>query len=214
MGPVRCSSLSWTRILNAIWKDESCTYLGCNQAFALDAGLETPAEIIGKTDFELAWTGMAEVYRADDKAMMEQGAAKLNFEECQTRPDGSRLWLQTNKLPMRNRKEKVAGVIGTYEDITARKRAERELRQMQFSLEHASDSAFWIPQARIVYANEAACRSLGHCREELLTLSIPDIDPLFPKEVWSKFWDRFKAQRSMTLETQHRPKQGRSFRCR
>ena len=113
-------------ILDAIpqrvfWKDQSCTYLGCNRAFALDAGLKTPAEIIGKTDFELAWTGMAEVYRADDKAMMEQGSAKLNFEECQTRPDGSRLWLQTNKLPMRNREGKVTGVIGTYEDITARK---------------------------------------------------------------------------------------------
>ena len=204
-------------ILDAIpqrvfWKDQSCTYLGCNQAFALDAGLKTPAEIIGKTDFELAWTGMAEVYRADDKAMMEQGSAKLNFEERQTRPDGSRLWLQTTKLPMRDREGKVTGVIGTYEDITARKHAENELRQMQFSLENASDSVFWIdPQSRIVYANEAACRTLGHSREELLTLSIPDIDPLFRKEVWSEFWDRVKAQRSMTLETQHQTKQGRRF---
>ena len=60
---------------------------------------------------------------------------EAQFEECQPIPDGSRLWLQTNKLPMRNREEKVAGVIGTYEDITARKRAENELRQMQFSLE-------------------------------------------------------------------------------
>src|ERR1022692_3973735 len=73
-------------ILNTIpqrvfWKDRNCTYVGCNRAFATDAGLNTSAEIIGKSDFELAWSGMADRYRADDKLVMEQGSTKLGYEE-------------------------------------------------------------------------------------------------------------------------------------
>ena len=58
---------------------------------------------------------------------MEKGSAKLNFDETQSRPDGSLLWLRTNKLPLRDREGKVTGVIGTYEDITERKQAEQAL---------------------------------------------------------------------------------------
>ena len=65
------------------------SYLGCNKAFALDAGLKDPAEIIGKNDYELAWRETAELYRADDKLVMEQETPRLNFEEPQNRPDGS-----------------------------------------------------------------------------------------------------------------------------
>jgi PAS domain S-box-containing protein len=101
---------------------------------------------------------------------------------------------------------------GVASDITERRQAEEELRLMQFPLEHASDGVFWMnPQARIVYVNEAACRSLGRSREELLSLSIPDIDPLFPKEVWESFWAEVKVRGSMTFETQYQTKQGRVF---
>jgi PAS domain S-box-containing protein len=104
------------------------------------------------------------------------------------------------------------GRIWTFRDITERKRAEKELRLTQSSLETASDAVFWMDlQARIVYANAAACRSLGYSHEELLTLSIPNIGPLFPKEVWLTFWEELKTRGSMTFETQHRTKQGRVF---
>src|ERR1019366_8894888 len=71
-------------ILNTIpqrvfWKDRNCTYVGCNRAFATDAGLKNPAEIIGKSDFELVWSGTADRYRADDKLVMEQESTKLSF---------------------------------------------------------------------------------------------------------------------------------------
>ena len=204
-------------ILDAIpqrvfWKDRNCIYLGCNRAFATDAGLNDPAEIIGTNDFELAWSGTAERYRADDRRVMEKGSAKLNFDETQSRPDGSLLWLRTNKLPLRDREGKVAGVIGTYEDITERKRAEKELRLAQFSLEHASDAIHWVnSQGRLVYGNEAACRSLGRSREEILSLSIPDIDPHFQKETWGEFWEKLKTRGAMSFETQHETKQGRIF---
>ena len=86
-----------------------------------------PAEIVGKSDFDLGLNGVADLYRADDKLVMEQGSPKLNYDESQTRRDGSSRWVQTNKMPLRDREGKVIGVLGTYEDITERKQAEQAL---------------------------------------------------------------------------------------
>jgi PAS domain S-box-containing protein len=74
------------------WKDRNSVYLGCNRTFASDAGLENPAAIIGKTDFDLSSTAVAELSRADDKLVMQQGSPTLNFHESQTRSDGSVQW--------------------------------------------------------------------------------------------------------------------------
>jgi len=97
-------------------------------------------------------------------------------------------------------------------DITESKKAEAELRLTQFSVEHAADGVFWMDaQGRIIRVNEAACRSLGRSREELLSLSIPDIDPDFPKEAWEAFWEKIKLCGAMAFETQHRTKEGWVF---
>src|SRR5512134_291113 len=71
------------------WKDQNLAYLGCNQAFADDAGFSSPEDMIGKTDFDMPWKDQAELYRADDRLVMESGKPKLNYEEPQTTPDGS-----------------------------------------------------------------------------------------------------------------------------
>ena len=53
------------------WKDRDLVYLGCNQAFADDAGFSSPEDIIGKTDFDMPWKEQAEFYRADDRRVIE-----------------------------------------------------------------------------------------------------------------------------------------------
>ena len=67
----------------------------------------------------------ADLYRADDREVMESGRPKINYEEPQIRPDGSQAWLITSKVPMFDRDGQVIGVLGTYEDITERKRRRR-----------------------------------------------------------------------------------------
>jgi PAS domain S-box-containing protein len=113
------------------WKDRNSIYLGCNKLLALDAGLTSPEAIIGKNDFELSWKETAALYRADDKEVMETGTPKTVYEEPQNRPDGRTLWLRSSKVPLHDRDGKVIGVLGTYEDITERRRLEDELRQAQ-----------------------------------------------------------------------------------
>jgi len=111
------------------WKDRSLNFLGSNIAFAHDAGLNSTDDLIGKNDFEMTWAQQAEFYRADDRNVIETGIPKVNYEEPQTSPDGSTIWLRTSKIPLLDEKGKVYGVLGTYEEITERKRAEEALMQ-------------------------------------------------------------------------------------
>jgi PAS domain S-box-containing protein len=105
-----------------------------------------------------------------------------------------------------------ASVAHNLAQFIERKGAEEELRLTQFSMEHASDSIFWMdPQGRIVYVNEAACRTLERSREELLSLSIPDIDPNLSPRDWGVAWEKVKVLGSLTLETCHQTKRGRVF---
>ncbi len=110
--------------LYVFWKDRTSTYLGCNRLFAQLAGMQDPKTIIGKNDFDLVWKDVAELYRADDRTVMETDTPKLNFEERITKPDGNVLWISTSKVPLRNREGKVFGILGIFQDISERKRAE------------------------------------------------------------------------------------------
>lgn len=88
----------------------------------------------------------------------------------------------------------------------------RALRLSQFAMDHALDAIAWIgPDARFLYVNEAACRSLGYSREELLAMTVHDIDPNFGPEVWPDHWQQIKEQSSFTFESCHRTKDGRVF---
>ena len=115
--------------VRVFWKDMELNYQGCNRQFAIDAGLSSPEDIIGKDDFALAWAERAESYRSDDLAVIETGIPKLNYEEQETTPDGGIKWLQTGKIPLLDAQGKVKGILGIYGDITDRKQAEQALRE-------------------------------------------------------------------------------------
>jgi PAS domain S-box-containing protein len=123
--------------VRVFWKDLHLRYLGCNMPFAKDAGKVSPFELIGKDDYAMGWRDQAELYRGDDKAVIEAGAPKLNFEEPQTTPDGRAIFLRTSKIPLRNSQGEIVGVLGTYEDITERKSTEAERAKLQAQLFHA-----------------------------------------------------------------------------
>jgi diguanylate cyclase (GGDEF)-like protein/PAS domain S-box-containing protein len=110
--------------MRVFWKDQSLRYMGCNPAFAQDAGLSVPEDLLGKQDTDLGWRDQAALYAADDLRVMNSGVPKYSYDEPQTTPDGKAIWLRTSKVPLRNDANETIGVLGIYEDITERKHAE------------------------------------------------------------------------------------------
>lgn len=116
------------------WKDIKGQYLGCNQAFANDAGLTSPEEIEGKTDAELPWTDVSAPYSADFEAAMQAERTVINAEFQTTSAADRQRWLRASTLPLRDSQQRTFGVLGTYEDVTERKRAEDAIKRSNAAL--------------------------------------------------------------------------------
>lgn len=124
---------------SVFWKDRNSIYQGCNRQFASDLGLSGPAEISGKTDYDLfASRSDSEAYRSDDREVMDNRTTKRGIIEQLTRADGKRIWLSTTKAPLIDANGDLFGVLGLYEDITDRRAAEVELINAKKSAEEAS----------------------------------------------------------------------------
>ncbi|MCE1252182.1 MAG: PAS domain-containing protein [Anaerolineae bacterium] len=118
------------------WKNRDSVYVWCNLNFAIDAGVGTPYKIIGKTDYDLAWTrDQADSYRSIDQQVMDTNTPVYQIVELQTQADGKQAWLVTNKMPLHDQNGNVIGVLGTYEDITERKEGEEALQRAHDELE-------------------------------------------------------------------------------
>lgn len=121
------------------WKNTDSIFIGCNQRFAEMAGLNSPKDIIGKSDYDLPWGDtQAELYRIDDQDVILYGSAKLNIEETLTLADGREICLLTNKTPLFSSDGEVMGVLGIFYDITERKNMELSLAKAKDSAEAAS----------------------------------------------------------------------------
>ena len=66
---------------------------------------------------------------------------------------------------------------------------DQKLQFAQFWVDHAREAAFWISSDGLFqYVNNAACPLLGYSREELLSMSLHNIDPNYPRESWEEHW--------------------------
>lgn len=123
--------------VHVFWKNEEGVYLGCNKAFYESLGLSSSDEIVGRTDYDLSWTkAESDIYRADDRAVIESRIPKLNIEEPQTLENGKKITLLTSKVPLISKSGKVMGVLGIYTDITERKAMEKREKDAIEELAH------------------------------------------------------------------------------
>ena len=130
-------------------------------------------------------------------------------EFCNKKKNGEIYWEAATITPITNRAGGITHFLAVKEDITERRRAEKEFRLTQFSVEHASVGIQWMnSEGRIVYANRTACLYAQRSREELLSLGVWDVNPDFPKPAWEVFWRKLKKQGSVSFDSQLKAKNG------
>lgn len=176
--------------VRVFWKDRELRYLGCNLAFARDAGKSEASEVVGCDDFELAWSDQAERYRADDQKIIDSGTARLEFVEPQSSSDGRELCLLTSKVPLRSDAGEIIGILGVYQDVTERVLAEKALDELNAAREMERQRLFDVlevlpvmiclltPDHRLAYANRAFRDKFGgvtgrRCYESCFGLAAP-----------------------------------------
>ncbi|MEW6743622.1 MAG: PAS domain S-box protein, partial [Planctomycetota bacterium] len=176
--------------VRVFWKDRDSTYLGCNRQCAKDAGLDHPEQILGKNDFVLAWRQQAELYRGDDREVIRSGTPKMDYEEPQNWPDGTKRWLRTSKIPLRTPRGDIIGMLGCYEDITERKLAEEERTRLWTAVTNVAACVVILDAAGLIeYVNPAFERITGFSRNEAMGrdtrfIMSPALDESFHRKLW------------------------------
>jgi len=117
------------------YKDRENRILRVNKTFCEVTGMSKEA-LEGKSLFDLYPEEQAKAYWKDDREVISSGTAKTNIIEFVQTRNGTR-WVQTDKMPYRDERGAIIGVIGFAIDITERKKAEDRLRDIRDDLNRA-----------------------------------------------------------------------------
>ncbi|MGH7493322.1 MAG: PAS domain S-box protein, partial [bacterium] len=163
---------------------------------------------------------------ADTPAGKEQGqkifqrflsGEEIRGEELEyRRADGGQLWISLSVRPIKDAEGRVLASRSILEDITMRKQTEQALRESEQRfrrlVEHAADAFLVVDgEGRFVDVNQSACDSLGYSREELLAMSVADVQMEVSLEMLKEVWKRMVPGVPITLEGVHRRKDGGVF---
>jgi PAS domain S-box-containing protein len=185
-------------ICNGAGKPVDYRFLEVNSAFEEMTGLKAE-EIIGKSVLEIL--PQTESYWIDNF-----GKVALTGESIQMENFSQAFDKYFEVMVYSTRTGQFATV---FTDRTERRKAKEAMQLTQFTIDRSSDASYWMgSDARFIYVNDAACRALGYAREELLLMTLHDIDLGIPKEVWPEHWSELKRQGSLTMESHHRTREG------
>jgi len=165
-------------------------------------------DMLGYALDELRGMPVVDVIAPEDREIVHHNLSESPYESRLLRKDGSIVIVESRARHFMIRDRKVR--VTVLRDITKRKREEEALHLTRFTVDNVADAVYWMDsKARIVEVNETACSTLGYTREELLGLTVMDIDPDFTEDAWLVAWKALKAEGKLRLETRHRTKDGR-----
>ncbi len=120
------------------WKDRRSVYMGCNRLFASHAGLNTPEEVVGRTDRDLGWRLQdVEAFLQSDQRVMQNDRPDYHIIETHRWANGKEVYVDKNKIPLHDHRGMVVGILGTYEDITEKLHDEKERVHLRQQLRRA-----------------------------------------------------------------------------
>ena len=154
-------------------KDTTGRFLVANDMVARDVGLERSEDLIGKTDFDLFPPEVAQGFHDIEQEIIASGTPMIDMEEAGVDETGARKWLRTTKLPMKDDRSEIIGLIGVARDITERKRAEEawkaERALYRAMIDQVPDYLFVKDtDSRFIVVNRAVAADLGRQPDDLL----------------------------------------------
>jgi PAS domain S-box-containing protein len=115
-------------------KDTEGRFVTANAAAQFARGTQ---RVVGKTDFDFLPRELALRLREDEQAVIQSAEPLVNREYLLER-DGQRQWLSVTMVPICDPDGATVGLVGLSHDVSARKRAEGELRTAKEAAESAS----------------------------------------------------------------------------
>jgi PAS domain S-box-containing protein len=125
---------------------------------------------------------------------------------------GREFWASYNGCPTYDKDGRFVYGFIVISDLTNRKRADAELLLTHASIDVAAEMVAWFtPDGRVRYANDATCRTLGYSRDELMNMTALDFTPGFSWAQYAEHWEEVRKRKSFTLEVTHRRKDGTEY---
>ncbi|AGB01302.1 PAS domain S-box protein [Methanoregula formicica] len=139
------------------------------------------------------------------RILMEE--SHITAETILLTKDGQRIPVELNIHLFEFKGRTVA--LAIIRDVTLRRKVEAQLRLMKTSIDSAYDEVFWMDMAgNFLYVNEAACRETGYSREELMAMTVFDLDPDFSPGRWEESVADLRKNKKQFFQTRHRRKDG------
>jgi two-component system CheB/CheR fusion protein len=109
------------------FKDTRGRFIRFNHAMAARLGVADPADIIGKTAFDLPDQDAALALHREDDAVLRSGQPQHYRLEPRITADGSDAWDMVTRLPLVDRDDAIVGVIAIFRDVTEQVRAKTKI---------------------------------------------------------------------------------------
>ncbi len=194
-----------------IWQlDEHYRFVPVGFESGRKAGIR-PEDFIGRTPWDSPGTNLSEAQWAAHRATLDARKPFRDFEYSRPSADGGVRWVSISGEPVFDERGAFKGYRGTGRDISARKRAEEDLRRFRLAMDSSADMILLVDRdsMRYVDVNAAVSKLLGFTREEMLAMGPQDILPL-SREALEKSYDELIANpgSSSLLRSSYRCKDG------
>jgi len=155
------------------WKDKNLTFLGCNSNFSDLINLADPNFIIGKRNdqLDLRFKDSIKANEIEQEILKKKQPVLHSIEEWWDL-DGKSLLFDTNRIPLKDKKGKITGLLITYEDISERVKADLALK---VSEQKFRDLAELLPDViyeadknlRLTYVNPVGLAKFEYTQEDI-----------------------------------------------
>ncbi|AFI84927.1 bifunctional diguanylate cyclase/phosphodiesterase [Methylophaga nitratireducenticrescens] len=175
-------------------------------------------EMFGYSETELLKMTYQEMTHPDD---LPKGQAELDrliadqipymqIEKRYRHQNGKYFWARLTTSIVRGTNNQPLYFVSQIENIEKGKKSDQSIALLNFAINQVKECIYLLDRkGRIRYVNDETCHTMGYHYDELLTMSVPEVDPNISQQHWNEHWQELKQERSVRLETHHKTKTGR-----